>query len=103
MKKTTLLAIFMIAAGSFLQAQTAMPANGNAGTNKANSGYTCANNNNVCGNFENNGRLNEHRGPARYRYARDSGNCRQTTSPGCSGKNNAMTGHRCNFKYSQSQ
>jgi hypothetical protein len=54
MKKMILTAIFMVAIGGALSAQTTKPGNGTPGTNTNSPGYVDANKNKVCDNYENN-------------------------------------------------
>ena len=56
MKKMILTAIFMVAIGGALSAQTTKPGNGTPGTNTNSPGYVDANKNKVCDNYENNTR-----------------------------------------------
>ncbi len=51
-----LAAIFMVAIGGALSAQTTKPGNGTPGTNKNSPAYVDANKNNICDNYENNTR-----------------------------------------------
>jgi hypothetical protein len=84
MKKTILLAIFMIAAGSLLNAQNAQP--GNAGKNKCNSAFVDANKNKLCDNFESNTRKTTCK--ATGRFVKGNGNNGKCVSRGGGRRNN---------------
>lgn len=90
MKKMILSAIFMIALGGALSAQTTKAATGNPGTNKNNPGYVDANKNAVCDNYENNTRRFARKGPGnRCGAGNGNGQCptaKQGKRNGCARK-----------------
>ncbi|MBK8088511.1 MAG: hypothetical protein IPK31_11475 [Chitinophagaceae bacterium] len=67
MKKMILTAIFMVAIGGALSAQTTKPGNGTPGTNTNSPAYVDANKNKVCDNYENNTRPAVNRGQGQGR------------------------------------
>jgi hypothetical protein len=81
MKKLMIAAIFLIATGGTLSAQTIRPGNGTPGTNKKSSGYVDASKNTICDNYENNTRAYRGKGQKRDNaagYGRGNGQCPST-------------------------